>query len=182
MGKKIAILIFRLLLCALILTGCKNGVQKGKELYIRGEMQKALPYFEDSCLRGIRESCRVSASIYAKQNTNLAKAKALKALEIACKDGDLSSCSIVSRSYFELKLFDRAIELWTFACRGGDPLSCLNLAMEYYSGRLIKRDEKKSLELFVKACYGGEKKACKIAMEITKDQRLYLDLKKQLGS
>ncbi len=178
------ILIFRFLLCVLILSGCKSEIQKGKEFYEKGEFEKALPYFEDSCLRGAEESCRVSASIYSRQKTDLAKAKALKALEIACKDGDLSSCSIASSAYFGLKLFDQAIELWTYACRGGDPLSCLNLAVEYYRGRFIPRNEKKSLEFFIKACYGGEKKACEPAIEMTKtkNQVLHQDLKKQLAS
>lgn len=161
-GKKIVILIFRILICFVFLYGCKGELEKGVDFYEKGDMKHALLIFEDLCVKNHTDACLLTASIYSRQKTYLGKLKSAKALAIACKNDDVRSCKIASDLYRDFGQMTQAIDTLEYACKNGDPQSCAKLGVLYHQQGFKKQE--KSLDYFVKACYGGEKKSCQIAI------------------
>lgn len=146
--------------------GCKQqtNLQKAEDFYSSRDFKDALLYYEKACLDGEVYACKMTALMHqeGKHSIPISKAKAFKALEFACKYGDLNSCKIVYKAYTILKLKDMAQRVLEYSCQGGEASSCLKLAKNAFT----PKDYKPSLELATKACYGGESKGCQLAIAI----------------
>lgn len=165
--KARVILIFRLLLLALFLSSCSQQPhKKGFQLYQEGKFQEALPFLKESCLQKNVDACKLIALIHIKQTTPDSKEEFLQALNFACKYGDISSCYFVFEIYERLKLYPKAIEILKNACQWGDPVLCLKLGGYYFQGKGVAKNTQKSLEFWIKSCYGREKLGCELAISL----------------
>lgn len=174
-GNKMVGLIFRLACILVLMWGCGENDQK------------TIASFEKACLEGRSKACLSLASFYAQQEVSLiSRLKALKAIQKACEYGDLKSCGIVVRVLYSHNQIDESMKWLKRGCEWGEPKFCLVLAYEYLRGEYVAKDWQQANRFFIKACYGGEKIACKRGIEILKqtfpNSSEIQGLQKQLGS
>lgn len=159
-----------LLIICIFLSACTHDGQylkKALKQYHNQDFKNALLNFEKSCLQGQIYACKMTASLYQEgKTTEKSKAKALKALEYACKWGDTFSCNIALRSYQQLKLYSTAIKMIEYACQGGDARACTKFALYHYKNNTLPA----SLEFSSKACYGGDIYGCELYLAIGESQ------------
>lgn len=172
--NKMVGLIFRLACILILMWGCGEN------------RQKIIASLEESCLEGRSKACLSLASFYTQQEASpISRLKTLKALQKACEYGDLESCGIVVRVLYAQNRFNEAMEWLNQGCEWGEPKSCFVLAQEYLRGKYAEKDWRRASRFLVKACYGGEKLACKRGIEILErfspDSLEIQGLQKQLG-
>lgn len=160
-------LTFRVFVISLFFIACSEAPhKKGYQLYQKGEFQKALPLLMESCTQRNIDACKLTASIYANHKITDYQEKILQSLELACEYGEISSCYFVSKGYELIKLYPKMIQTLENGCQWGDPTLCLRLGLHYFQGKNVKQNTQKSLELWIKSCYGRKKQGCDLAISL----------------
>lgn len=182
--------------------GCFN---LGLLEYDGGNKEEAKKVFKDACGSGDSLSCD-RQGIIEKESGNKETAKAL--FKKSCTAGDTVGCSDLAVSEYNEGNKAEAERLWEKACDGGDQTACKNLenilnekarlyehacesgdmtgCYNYGLVREKRKDDKPFvLEVYQKACNGGENRACDaikqfltrscIQDRLKEDQECYID-------
>lgn len=148
-----------------------NYFAEGMKEYGKGNEQKALELFRESCKKDGVDSCYYIAKHFeagydAGFSLKKDKSYAKEFYEMSCNAGKYEACSRLAHSYLKGVLgekdFLKALELYKIGCNKGKFSSdCEKLTLIYGKGiGKIKQDIKKSNEYLQKACDNGSYKFC----------------------
>lgn len=125
-------------------------------------------YFERACNGDSANAC-VNLGIRRLFGTpgRAPSTSGLTLLDKACRQGEPRGCTVVADALWQgiagaPKKLAVAVRYYTLGCNGGDAHACTNLGTLYMGagGPEVPIDEKKSLDLSVRACNGGISTAC----------------------
>ncbi len=155
----------------------QTDAEKGRDVFDR-------LFYERNCDAGDVEACGKAAVMNAEgRGTAPDPVKAMQLHRKACEAGRAASCEAVKKVD---ELVDRARTMSLFgvngksvkdsqsyatamfvqACDAGSAEGCAAAAARYRDAKGVVRDYARALELYRKACAGGERKACEDMKEI----------------
>jgi TPR repeat protein len=128
--------------------GCDRQGALENEL---GNKKEALSLYKKSCDQGEMLGCTDQGSM---EYSNGNKDEAERLWQLACSNREKNACEKFD-SYL-----DEKIRLYQFACDKGDLSGCYNTGLALTKKDNAFEEKNNILQIFQKACTGGEKRAC----------------------
>jgi len=144
-------------------SGCSESnlascVEEAKKLVAKGDTGRAFPYAAFAALRGSEEGSALLSKIRSGRISNQDGLQAN--LDAACRHGDLASCFALALAKGN-RGGPEATAYLSPACDKGDLPACRQLGRVLDKGLWdVPKDEKRAVDLFEKACNGGELRGC----------------------
>ena len=163
---------------ALHTKACQGGRMQscyrlGVVLENSGKPQEAQRVYEKSCKGDIVDGCLKAAYYYTKKE-HLDKVKIIALEKKACELDSPYGCYVLGLAYREgygvTKDSKQALTWLNQACRNKLDIGCFEMSISFIDDRFgIKTDLKRANEYMRKACTLGNKKACRLRLNILKD-------------
>lgn len=118
-------------------------------------------FYEKGCRDGIASACFRQGWLLWDRKGGTNSDRTLELLGSACKAGSAEACA-----YDGLILMDsadrggEALPVLERACELSSPGGCANLAFLYATGKLVKKDDRRSASLYAKSCDLGDPQGC----------------------
>ncbi|MCO4792302.1 MAG: sel1 repeat family protein [Bacteriovoracaceae bacterium] len=161
---------------------CDQGIARGcyvlgKEEFFQGNVDKAVKFFEKSCLKNHLDSCELvlnekkytfnleecsngdNEACYLVALKEIGEGKTKEAesrLEMSCEAGHAPSCSKLANLLIRKKQVGKAQSLYHKSCKMNDMTSCFN----YRHMTSRNKEERKFALNLLKDCQKGNEKAC----------------------
>ena len=118
-------------------------------------------FYEKGCRDGIASACFRQGWLLWNRKGDANSGRALELMTAACKSGSAEACAYEGLDLMESA--DRgsaAVPVLERSCDLASGGGCANLAFLYATGKLVKKDDRRSATLYAKACDLGDAQGC----------------------